>query len=183
MARESEFRSSQDRRPAQLASESRLDLQGSASRSPRSSGAGQRRRHPEPREIAAARACCSAAAVGRSRDPDRELSVHDGRVGLEDHSRPKAFATTLMPIEFTLTDFRTAPNFQNAYSFEASTLAGERFTWSGQFSVQPLGSTGQFAITDFKAATIAAYLQDALPFELPSGALDLQGEYRVALSG
>ncbi len=111
------------------------------------------------------------------------LSVHDGRVGLEDHSRPQAFATTLMPIEFTLTDFRTAPNFQNAYSFEASTLAGERFTWSGQFSVQPLGSTGQFAITDFKAATIAAYLQDALPFELPSGALDLQGEYRVALSG
>jgi Domain of Unknown Function (DUF748) len=30
--------------------------------------------------------------------------------------------------------------------------------------------------------TIAAYLQDALPFDLPSGALDLQGEYRVALA-
>jgi uncharacterized protein involved in outer membrane biogenesis len=110
------------------------------------------------------------------------LSVHDGRIGLDDHSRAKPFSTTLMPIEFTLTDFRTAPNFQNAYSFEASTLAGERFTRSGQFSVQPLGSAGRFAITDFKAATISAYLQDALPFDLLSGALDLEGEYRVALT-
>jgi uncharacterized protein involved in outer membrane biogenesis len=110
------------------------------------------------------------------------LSVHDGRVGLEDHSRAKPFATALMPIEFTLTDFRTAPNFQNTYSFEASTVAGERLTWSGQFAVQPLGSAGRFAVTDFKAATIAAYLQDALPFDLPSGALDLEGEYRVALA-
>ena len=48
--------------------------------------------------------------------------------------------------------------------------------------MQPLGSAGRFAITDFKAATIAAYLQDALPFDLPSGALDLEGEYRVALA-
>jgi hypothetical protein len=110
------------------------------------------------------------------------LAVHDGRVGLEDRTRARPFATTLMPIEFTLTDFRTAPNFQNAYSFEGSTLAGERLTWSGQFSVQPLGSAGRFAIRDFKAATIAAYLQDALPFDLPSGVLDLEGEYRVALA-
>jgi uncharacterized protein involved in outer membrane biogenesis len=110
------------------------------------------------------------------------LSVHDGRINFEDRSRTKPFATTLMPIAFTLTDFRTAPNFQNAYSFEAATLAGERFTWSGQFSLRPLGSAGRFSITDFKAVTIAAYLQDALPFDLPSGVLDLQGEYRVALA-
>ena len=109
------------------------------------------------------------------------LSVHDGRVGLEDHSRTKPFSTTLMPIEFTLTDFRTAPNFQNAYS---RSLDPRRRTvhWSGQFSLQPLGSAGRFAIADFKAATIAAYLQDALPFDLPSGALEMEGEYRVALT-
>jgi uncharacterized protein involved in outer membrane biogenesis len=110
------------------------------------------------------------------------LSVRDGRVGLEDRTRAKPFATTLMPIAFTLTDFRTAPNFQNVYSFEASTVAGEHLKWSGQFSVQPLGSAGKFSVADFKAATIAAYLQDALPFDLPSGALDLEGEYRVALA-
>ena len=39
------------------------------------------------------------------------LSVHDGRIGFDDRSRAKPFATTLMPIEFTLTDFRTGTEF------------------------------------------------------------------------
>lgn len=105
------------------------------------------------------------------------LAVHAGRVALDDESRGRPFNATLTPIEFTLTDFRTEPDFQNVYQFAASTLAGERLTWSGQFSVQPLGSTGRFAINALKAATITAYLQDALPFDLPSGAIDLEGEY------
>src|SRR5262249_6334707 len=100
-------------------------------------------------------------------------------VAFEDGSRGRPFSATLTPIEFTLADFRTAPNFQNSYSFEASTLAGEKLTWSGQFSMQPLGSSGKFAISDLKAATIAGYLQDALPFELPSGSIDLAGDYRA----
>jgi uncharacterized protein involved in outer membrane biogenesis len=74
------------------------------------------------------------------------LAVHAGRVAFDDQSRGRPFNATLTPIEFTLTDFRTAPDFQNVYQFAASTLAGERLTWSGQFSVQPLGSTGKFAI-------------------------------------
>ena len=105
------------------------------------------------------------------------LAVHAGRVALDDESRGRPFNATLTPIEFTLTDFRTEPDFQNVYQFAASTLAGERLTWSGQFSVQPLGSTGRFAINALKAATITAYLQDALPFDLPSGSIDLEGEY------
>lgn len=105
------------------------------------------------------------------------LAVHAGRVALDDESRGRPFNATLTPIEFTLTDFRTEPDFQNVYQFAASTLAGERLTWSGQFSVQPLGSTGKFAINALKAATITAYLQDALPFDLPSGSIDLEGEY------
>ena len=110
------------------------------------------------------------------------FSVHDGRVAFDDRSRGKPFAATLTPIEFTLNDFRTAPDFQNVYRFEGSTLAGERLTWSGQFSVQPLGSTGRFAVANLKAATIAGYLQDALPFDLPSGSLDLDGTYRATVA-
>jgi uncharacterized protein involved in outer membrane biogenesis len=111
------------------------------------------------------------------------LAVVDGTVGFEDLSRGEPFTATLRPIEFTLHDFRTAPNFENAYQFAAETLAGEKLSWSGVFAVQPLGSSGKFAITGLKASTVAAYLQDALPFDLPSGSLDLGGEYRVSLSG
>jgi Domain of Unknown Function (DUF748) len=111
------------------------------------------------------------------------LSVTEGNIGFEDLSRGKPFNTALRPIEFSLQDFRTAPDFENRYRFEGTTTAGEQLSWSGQFSLQPLGSNGQFAITGLKATTIAAYLQDALPFDLPSGALDLKGEYKVTLAG
>jgi uncharacterized protein involved in outer membrane biogenesis len=130
---------------------------------------------PEPQPKPAAPASVPAIRIAT-------LAVHDGRVGLEDGSRGRPFATTLTPIEFTLNDFRTAPNFKNEYRFEAATTAGERLEWSGQFSVQPLGSTGKFAVGALKAATIASYLQDALPFLLASGSLDLEGQYRATLA-
>lgn len=111
------------------------------------------------------------------------LSVTQGNVGFEDLSRGKPFSATLRPIEFSLQDFRTAPNFENRYQFEGTTTAGEQLAWSGQFSLQPLGSNGRFAVTGLKATTVASYLQDALPFDLPSGSLDLKGDYRVTLDG
>ncbi|HXN09808.1 MAG TPA: DUF748 domain-containing protein, partial [Steroidobacteraceae bacterium] len=76
--------------------------------------------------------------------------------------------------------FRTAPSFENRYRFSARTSAQERLDWSGEFSLQPLGSSGEFQITALKAATIAAYLQDALPFTLGSGSIDLSGAYHYA---
>jgi len=109
------------------------------------------------------------------------FAVRAGRVRFEDRSRGKPFTATLQPIEFTLEDFRTTPQYQNSYQFEGVTLAGERLSWAGEFTVQPLGSRGRFAVGGLKAATIAAYLQDSLPFDLPSGVLDIQGEYRIAL--
>jgi len=112
----------------------------------------------------------------------KALGVHGGHVQFEDRSRSEPFAATLSPIEFDLTDFRTAAKFENKYRFSASTSAGERLDWSGEFSLQPLGSSGQFTIAGLKAATIAAYLQNALPFALTSGSLDVQGNYRFVAS-
>jgi hypothetical protein len=111
------------------------------------------------------------------------LAVRDGHIGFQDRDRlrSKPFTTTLEPIEFTLTDFRTSPDFQNTYSFEATTLAGEHLAWSGEFSIQPLGSTGRFQIGNLKATTVASYLGDSLSFDLRSGSLDVQGDYRASL--
>lgn len=105
------------------------------------------------------------------------LGVHGGSVRFEDHSRGEPFSTTLSPIEFDLTDFRTQPKFENRYRFSAQTAAAEKLDWAGQFSVQPLGSDGEFSISQLKMATIASYLQDALPCRLTGGTLDLNGKY------
>jgi uncharacterized protein involved in outer membrane biogenesis len=110
------------------------------------------------------------------------LGVHGGSIHFEDQSRSEPFSTTLAPIEFDLSDFRTAPKFQNKYRFSAQSAANERLDWAGQFTLQPLGSSGEFTVTELKAATIANYLQGALPFELRGGSLDVQGNYQLVAS-
>jgi hypothetical protein len=111
------------------------------------------------------------------------FTLNRGQVHFEDRSRGQPFTASLSPIEFALTDFRTQPQFENRYRFSATTGAGEQLDWSGQFSVRPLGSNGEFAITALKASTIASYLEDSLPFALNSGSIDLRGDYRLIASG
>jgi uncharacterized protein involved in outer membrane biogenesis len=126
------------------------------------------------------------AAPGSASVPALRLgsfTVTRGQVHFEDRSRGAPFTASLSPIEFALTDFRTQAQFENRYRFSAATGAGEQLDWSGQFSVQPLGSNGEFAITALKASTIASYLEDALPFKLASGSIDLHGDYRLVASG
>jgi hypothetical protein len=106
------------------------------------------------------------------------LGVHGGSVHFQDLSRKQPFSATLAPIEFDLNDFRTAPSYESRYRFSAVTEAAEHLDWSGQFSVQPLGSSGEFAVAGLKASTIASYLQNALPFALRDGSLDVNGSYR-----
>jgi hypothetical protein len=112
------------------------------------------------------------------------FSMQQGRVHFEDHSRGEpAFAATLTPIEFDLTDFRTQPDFENKYRFSAASAAGERFDWAGQFDVQPLSSNGEFSISALKATTIASYLENSLPCALNSGTLDVKGQYQFVAQG
>lgn len=109
------------------------------------------------------------------------LAVEAGRVGFEDRSRPQPFATELKPIEFALSRFRTQPGYENDYRFSASSKAGETLAWRGRFTVQPLGSEGEFSVRNLLATTLGDYLQQQLPLRLAGGALDLEGRYRLAL--
>src|SRR5262249_205865 len=71
---------------------------------------------------------------------------------------------------------------ENKYRFSAQSAAGERLDWAGEFTLQPLGSSGEFSVGQLKAATIADYLQNALPFDLAGGSLDLSGQYKFVAS-
>lgn len=109
------------------------------------------------------------------------LAVTEGLAALTDYTRAKPFTAEVAPIKFTLNDFRTDVGYENAYNFAGTTLSGEHLEWSGEFTVQPLGSTGQFRVDALKAATIDAYLYESLPFKLASGQAALNGSYRFEL--
>ena len=110
------------------------------------------------------------------------LDIRDGRIGFTDNSRAQPFTAVVSPIKFTLTDFKTDANYENAYDFSGSTVAGERLEWVGAFTVQPLGSNGRFRVQELKAATIDSYAEDMLPFQLASGQATLEGNYRFAMT-
>ncbi len=109
------------------------------------------------------------------------LAVNGGRVDFEDRTRPAPFTATLSPIHFALDDFRTDLNHENAYDFSARSAAGESLDWSGNFTAQPLGSSGRFAVGQLRVQTIDSYLQGQLPVQLTDGVLSLAGTYRLSL--
>ena len=111
-----------------------------------------------------------------------QFQLRNGLVHLEDRSRPHPFVTELQPIQFTLSDFRTEPEHDTAFHFSGASEAGERFDWQGDFTVQPLGSTGKLQIAGLKADTVQRYLQDALPMRLLAGDISLQGTYQLSMN-
>jgi uncharacterized protein involved in outer membrane biogenesis len=110
-----------------------------------------------------------------------EFVVSDGRIGVEDRSRPRPFATELRPLAFNLRDFRTELGHANLYEFSGAASTGERIGWTGEFTVQPLGSRGHFSIENVQASTVTAYLQDGLPIRLVSGVAETAGDYTLRL--
>lgn len=110
-----------------------------------------------------------------------QLAVRSGRIGLTDFQPSKPFEAAIAPIRFTLNDFRTDTNFENAYDFSGTTTSGEQLTWAGYFTVRPLGSSGQFGIKGLKISTIESYIQDSISYVLASGDADLAGTYRLAI--
>ena len=105
------------------------------------------------------------------------LQVRGGRVHFEDRSRSQPFSAVLDPIELDLINFRSTPEFRNRLHLMATTTAGERLDWNAEFSLQPFASSGELQLSALKAATIAGYLQDTLPFALRSGSLDAHASY------
>jgi hypothetical protein len=111
-----------------------------------------------------------------------EFRLSNGKVHFEDHTKAAPFSTDFAPIQFVLKDFRTQPGHENAFHISGASEDAETFDWQGDFTVQPLGSRGMLQISNLKASTVQSYLQDALPFRLLEGAINLQGNYQLALN-
>ena len=110
------------------------------------------------------------------------LGVRSGRIDFEDRARASAFRTRLAPITFELRDFATTGKAGNAYALRAASVNDERFSWDGTFEPSPFTSRGQFEVANLRATTLWSYLRDALPFELTSGMINVQGGYEFAAS-
>jgi hypothetical protein len=121
-----------------------------------------------------------AAKAGR---PIRvsSLKVTSARVDFADGSRKKPFATVLGPLTFNLTEFRTVGSRGAPYHFEAATESGEKLTWTGTLSADPLGSAGEFSLEHILLPKYAPYYADFTQTDLVAGEMSVHGHYEINL--
>lgn len=115
-----------------------------------------------------------AVAVGH-------LAVIDARIDFSDQSMERPFGTSLGPLTFSLTDFRTVGDPDAPYKFEAETAAGERLVWKGTISADPIKSQGELSLSNIDLAQLSPFYHTFLEAELRSAKLDASGRYTFEL--
>jgi Domain of Unknown Function (DUF748). len=93
------------------------------------------------------------------------------------------FHRLIGPLQITLTHFHTDPNNENPYAFNGTTDSGEKFFWRGQFSLEPLQSSGELTLEGLSIARYAPLFQDLFRFEIKDGVVDARSAYTVSLAG
>ena len=117
------------------------------------------------------------AAPGTMRLVVDRFTMSQGRATYDDRTAARPFHTELTPVNFELHDFSTIAAAADAYSLDLTTTLGERFHWSGNIGVAPEASRGRFEVTALHAGTLAKLLGDALPAEVSSGLVGVEGDY------
>src|SRR4029077_3615340 len=85
--------------------------------------------------------------------PSKPLFLHIGLLEIwgasasfTDLTPSTPFHRLVGPLQITLTHFHTDPNNENPYAFNGTTDSGEKFSWRGQFSLDPLQSSGELTV-------------------------------------
>ncbi len=126
-----------------------------------------------------------AAAPSGSLPPVRigSLKVKEARVHFADHTQAQPFTTVLGPLTFAVTEFHTAGARRDApYNFEAVTESGERLSWAGTLSANPVSSVGELRLENIVLAKYAPYYAARIQADLADGKLFLRGRYEFNLA-
>jgi hypothetical protein len=124
-----------------------------------------------------------SAPPGKPPHPIRvgSLEVTNARVNFSDYSRKHPFISIVGPLTFSLHSFHTVGDRRAPYHFEAVTESGEKLSWSGTLSADPLKSAGEFAIGNLVLKKYAPYFEDKVRADLADGKLSLHGRYEAAI--
>ena len=131
----------------------------------------------------------STSAPAASPAPARPLALRVDRLHIggataevADFTPREPFRRTIGPLDITLDNFRTDPDNRNPYAFTGTTDAGETIAWSGHFYLTPLRSEGELKLFNFTLNKYAPLYQDLVRFEIRSGSIAMDLNYRLEWS-
>jgi hypothetical protein len=107
------------------------------------------------------------------------LKISGARFSATDRTTRNPFTKFIGPLELSVDHFATDPDNRTPYSFRGTTQEGERFSWSGYFSLEPIRSVGEFALENVSLTRYAPLYQDAVKFEIRGGTVDVRSSYLV----
>jgi hypothetical protein len=107
------------------------------------------------------------------------LRVDAARLDYSDLSLGHPFTTVVGPLTFAVSDFRTAGSRGAPYNFEAETESGERLSWSGTLSADPVASRGEFSLGGIVLRKYMPYIEGSVQALLEDGTLSASGRYDV----
>src|SRR5271170_6065446 len=117
--------------------------------------------------------------------PSKPLVLHIDRLhiggasaAVTDLTMRRPFTRIIGPLDVTLENFRTDPDNKNPYSFAGTTDAGETFSWSGYFYLDPLRSQGELSLDKISLNKYAPLYQDFVRFKIRDGSIGLHANYR-----
>ncbi len=134
----------------------------------------QRFTPPDGKPAAAPTPAVRPVRIGR-------LEVKDAKVGFTDATRGTPFATTLGPLTFAVSEFRTVDAPGAPYEFAAVTEAGEKLRWNGTLHAEPFRSAGELVLEDIVLPKYAPYFADRIHGDLADGRLSVRGRYELNL--
>ena len=113
----------------------------------------------------------------------RHLALTGAQADIADRRSVPPFVSRIESFDLELSDISTLPDDSGRFRLTAKTAFGAQLEWTGEATLNPLGSSGHVDLRGIDLGKLAALLQPHLPPELglapPEGVASLDLDYRV----
>ena len=113
----------------------------------------------------------------------QDIAISGGAIDIIDRRQSSPASLTFRPLDIRLTDISTLPDRKGPYTLMATTPDGESINWTGEISLHPLRSTGNFTLDNIRVASLWEFIRDSVAIDPPSGTLHFNTNYEIDLSG
>ncbi|MEM8866807.1 MAG: DUF748 domain-containing protein [Verrucomicrobiota bacterium] len=111
-----------------------------------------------------------------------QLEVLDGSLDFRDETTETPYRQKVESVTFSLSDFTTVVDSENAMQFKAVTEMGASIRWEGIVTSQPITSSGSVEIAVLKLDHLSPYYEHYLLFDLKSAIFGMSFDYVLDLS-
>ena len=110
-----------------------------------------------------------------------QLALEQGKVDV--HDRRAGYDNTFAPIDFSLSNFSTLPEHNDAHTFTAQSARGGKMRWKGTASVNPIRASGEVTLENASLPELSVYLKSYTRARVAAGQLSATLPYSLSYVG